>query len=87
MLRREACRYDKRGSIAALTDAGFAVLERAAPGHVETVRSFVFDRLSEEQVAQLEEISAAIAQGLQEDGTRSASDDVPWRRRSSPACS
>lgn len=87
MLRREACRYDKRGSIAALTEAGFAVLERAAPGHVETVRSFVFDRLSEEQVAQLEEISAAIAQGLQEDGTRPTSDDVPWRRRSSTACS
>ncbi|WP_328413029.1 MarR family transcriptional regulator [Streptomyces violaceus] len=87
MLRREACRHDKRGSIAALTDAGFAVLERAAPGHVETVRNFVFDRLSEEQVAQLEEISAAIAQGLQEDGTRPTSDDVPWRRRSSTACS
>ncbi|MCF1648907.1 MULTISPECIES: MarR family winged helix-turn-helix transcriptional regulator [Streptomyces] len=88
MLRREACRYDKRGSIAVLTDEGFAVLERAAPGHVETVRSSLFDRLSEEQVGQLEEISAAIARGLQEeDGPRAAADDVPWRRRSSPTCS
>ncbi|MFF5373047.1 MarR family winged helix-turn-helix transcriptional regulator [Streptomyces sp. NPDC013187] len=87
MLRREACRYDKRGSVAALTDEGFAVLVRAAPGHVATVRSALFDRLSEEQVGQLEEISAAIVQGLQEDGARAAADEVPWRRRSSTACS
>ncbi|MEV5437145.1 MarR family transcriptional regulator [Streptomyces sp. NPDC052682] len=87
LVRREACRWDKRGSIAVLTDAGLAVLERAAPGHVETVRASLFDHLSEEQVGQLEEICGEVARALQEDATRPASDDVPWRRRSSPPCS
>ncbi|MEU6258810.1 MarR family transcriptional regulator [Streptomyces sp. NPDC047043] len=85
LLRRENCRWDKRGSIAALTEEGMAVLERTAPGHVETVRTFLFDKLSEEQVEQLEAICSGIAEGLQE--ARPASDDVPWRRRSSPSCS
>jgi DNA-binding MarR family transcriptional regulator len=87
MVRREACRYDKRGSIAALTDEGMAVLERAAPGHVETVRTSLFDHLSEEQVDQLEEICTGISRALQGDA-RAAQDDVPWLRRSSspPAC-
>ncbi|MDN3023920.1 MarR family transcriptional regulator [Streptomyces sp. S.PB5] len=83
LVRRESCQWDKRGSIAALTDEGMAEVERAAPGHVETVRSALFDRLTEEQVGQLEEISRAIAEGLQTD----TGDEVPWRRRSSPSCS
>ncbi|WP_217240413.1 MarR family winged helix-turn-helix transcriptional regulator [Streptomyces sp. AC555_RSS877] len=87
LLRRENCRWDKRGSVAVLTDEGMAVLEQTAPGHVETVRASLFDRLTEEQVDQLEEICTGIAQGLQDDGARSAPDDVPWRRRSSPSCS
>ena len=87
MLRREACRYDKRGSIAALTDEGFAVLERAAPGHVETVRGFLFDRLSEEQVGQLEDIFTAIGSGVEGDRGQTAGDEVPWRRRASKPCS
>lgn len=80
LVRRESCRWDKRGSIAALTDEGLAVLERSAPGHVETVRTAIFDRLTPEQVGQLEEICASIADGLQRD--RGAPEDLPWRRRS-----
>ena len=76
LLRREQCRWDKRGSIAALTDEGLATLERVAPGHVEAVRSAVFDQLTPEQVGQLEEISRRIAGGLE-------GEEVPWRRRSS----
>ncbi|WP_079133064.1 MarR family transcriptional regulator [Streptomyces sp. FXJ1.172] len=83
LVRRENCRWDKRSSIAVLTDEGMAVLERAAPGHVETVRATLFDRLSPAQVGQLEEIFTSVARGLQGDGTESAADDVPWRRRSS----
>jgi DNA-binding MarR family transcriptional regulator len=86
LVGRESCRWDKRGSIAVLTAEGLAVLERAAPGHVETVRAALFDRLTAEQVGQLEEICASVADGLQGDeGT--ALEDVPWRRRSSPSCS
>ncbi|MFI2431878.1 MarR family winged helix-turn-helix transcriptional regulator [Streptomyces sp. NPDC018693] len=87
LIRREQCRWDKRGSVAALTDEGMAVLERTAPGHVETVRASLFDHLSAEQVAQLEEISSQILRALQ--GERSPEkgsgpDDLPWRRRSTP---
>jgi DNA-binding MarR family transcriptional regulator len=82
LLRRENCRWDRRGSVAALTEEGMAVLERTAPGHVETVRASLFDRLSEEQVDQLEEICSGIARALESDGSRPAADEVPWRRRS-----
>jgi DNA-binding MarR family transcriptional regulator len=66
-VERLDCPTDRRGQIARLTDAGFAVLDAAAPGHVEQVRRSVFDRLTAAQVAQLEAISAAIAAGEQGD--------------------
>jgi DNA-binding MarR family transcriptional regulator len=87
LIRRENCKWDKRGSIAALTDEGMTVLERTAPGHVETVRASLFDHLSEEQVGQLEEIFGQIAGALAEGDSRPTPDEVPWRRRSTPPCS
>ncbi len=82
LVRREDCRWDKRGSIATLTEQGMRMLERAAPGHVETVRSLLFDRLTPAQVGQLEEIFTAIGAGFQGDGAHATADEVPWRRRS-----
>ncbi|MEU9338043.1 MarR family transcriptional regulator [Streptomyces sp. NPDC048290] len=86
LVRREGCPSDKRGSIAALTDEGMALLERVAPGHVETVRAALFDHLSAEQVGQLEEIFTGVARALE--GTEGAEPGggggVPWLRRSSP---
>ncbi|MFG2556931.1 MarR family winged helix-turn-helix transcriptional regulator [Streptomyces sp. NPDC048581] len=87
LVRREDCRWDKRGSVAALTDEGMRVLEGAAPGHVETVRSLLFDRLTPEQVGQLEEIFTAVGEGFKGEGAHGTADDVPWRRRSSKPCS
>ncbi|WP_406493891.1 MarR family transcriptional regulator [Streptomyces sp. NBC_01604] len=87
LLRREDCRWDKRGTVAVLTDEGMTTLEQTAPGHVETVRASLFDRLTDEQVEQLEEICTGIAEGLQGDDAHSAPEGVPWRRRSSPTCS
>jgi DNA-binding MarR family transcriptional regulator len=68
---REDCLTDRRGQLARLTDAGFAVLAGAAPGHVETVRSFVIDGLSSEQIAQLTAIGEAIIERVTtgKDGT------------------
>ena len=63
-VRRETCPTDRRGSMAVLTDKGFEALAAAAPGHVEGVRSHLFDRLSEEQVAQLRAISEAVRDHL-----------------------
>ena len=57
---RQACRSDKRGQIACLTDAGLAALEAAAPGHVEEVRRLVFDHLTEDDVACLGAITAKL---------------------------
>jgi DNA-binding MarR family transcriptional regulator len=59
-VERLDCATDRRGQIARLTDAGFAALEAAAPGHVEQVRRSLIDALTPEQLDQLGEISRAI---------------------------
>ncbi|RLU94603.1 MarR family transcriptional regulator [Streptomyces griseocarneus] len=74
-VRREECPSDKRGQLAVLTDEGFAMLSRTAPGHVEAVRGALFDRLTPEQVTQLGDICRTIATGLQPE-----CGDLPWRR-------
>lgn len=63
-VERRSCPTDRRGALAMLTDNGFAVLEAAAPAHVEAVRRSLFDRLTAEEVAHLGQISAAIRDGL-----------------------
>ena len=61
---RISCPSDKRGAFALLTDAGFAVLEVAAPGHVEGVRRHLFDQLTPDQVETLGAITQKVAQQL-----------------------
>ena len=63
-IERVDCPTDRRGQVAHLTDVGFATLERAAPGHVEAVRSYMIDNLSPEQIEQLTAIGIAIRDGL-----------------------
>ncbi|MFN2517845.1 MAG: MarR family winged helix-turn-helix transcriptional regulator [Jatrophihabitantaceae bacterium] len=63
-VRRQACPTDARGTVAVLTDEGFAALEAAAPGHVEAVRRHLFDRLTPAQVRQLGDISRAVRDHL-----------------------
>jgi DNA-binding MarR family transcriptional regulator len=60
-VRRESAAGDRRGWLAVLTDDGFAALAAAAPGHVEAVRTNLFDKLTPDQVRALREISEAIA--------------------------
>jgi len=76
-VRREDCPSDKRGQNAILTDEGYDMLARSAPGHVEAVRQAMFDRLSPQQVQSLGEIMQVIATGLQPEGTDA---DLPWLR-------
>ncbi|TXS55608.1 MarR family winged helix-turn-helix transcriptional regulator [Streptomyces sp. t39] len=76
-VRREDCPSDRRGQNAVLTDEGFEVLRRTAPGHVEAVRQAMFDRLSPEQVRQLGEIMQVMAEALQPQDTGA---DLPWLR-------
>jgi DNA-binding MarR family transcriptional regulator len=63
-VRRDNCATDRRGLFAILTDEGFAALVAAAPGHVESVRQHLFDKLSGEQVEQLGVICDVLLDGL-----------------------
>jgi DNA-binding MarR family transcriptional regulator len=65
-IRRESIAHDKRGALAVLTDAGFAALAAAAPGHVEGVRTHLLDRLTPAQVVALRSISEAVRDPLQQ---------------------
>jgi len=76
-VRREDCPSDKRGQNAVLTDEGYEMLRRSAPGHVSAVRQAMFDRLTPEQVRSLGEIMQVVASGLQPEGTDA---DLPWLR-------
>ncbi|MGH8827130.1 MAG: MarR family winged helix-turn-helix transcriptional regulator [Jiangellaceae bacterium] len=69
-IRRDRSSDDRRGMVAMLTDAGYAKVVECAPGHVETVQQFVFDALTDDQVRQLDRISAALLAQLDPDSSR-----------------
>jgi DNA-binding MarR family transcriptional regulator len=62
LIFREPCVANGRFVEAALTDAGWAVVVQAAPGHVEAVRRYVFDALDPGQVSALRDIGRQIAE-------------------------
>jgi DNA-binding MarR family transcriptional regulator len=51
LLVREDCAEDARGSMVRLTEAGRAAIVAAAPKHVQAVRRYFFDVLSEDELA------------------------------------
>ncbi|MEU4098211.1 MarR family transcriptional regulator [Streptomyces sp. NPDC026673] len=61
---RTASDSDGRGFVATLTDYGLAALHEAAARHVEEVRQYVFDPLTQEQQKALEGISATMLEML-----------------------
>ena len=60
LVARVACSEDARGVNCLLTDAGWAALVAAAPGHVDSVREHLVDILSGEQLAALGEAMATV---------------------------
>ena len=66
-VQRRNCETDRRGQIATLTDAGFAVLRGAAPDHVAAVRRYVIDALTPSQLAALTEIGEVIKARVESD--------------------
>ena len=63
-VRRQTCEDDGRGQLAVLTDEGFAALEAAAPLHVESVRTHLFDQLSPRQVENMRDFGETLLRHL-----------------------
>jgi DNA-binding MarR family transcriptional regulator len=63
-VRRQVCAEDGRGQLAVLTEEGFAALEAAAPVHVESVRTHLFDQLSPAQIESMREIGETLLRHL-----------------------
>jgi|SRR4051794_1391288 len=68
-VHRSASPADARANVATLTEEGYAKVVDTAPGHVETVRSLVFDPLTARHVGQLNEITRAILTRLESSWT------------------
>lgn len=60
LVERSNCTEDRRGAFIVLTDRGRAAVEDAAPRHVEGVRQYLFDGLSDEQVGTLDAIAQTV---------------------------
>lgn len=59
-VERSIWEKDRRVSICHLLPVGLAKVQEAAPGHVEAVRSIIFDRLNSRQVRSLAKIGEAV---------------------------
>ncbi len=73
-VERSRCEENWRAVHATLTDSGHALVVAAAPGHVAIVRRLIFDRLTRDQVRQLNDITRIALDALAEEGF----DTPPW---------
>jgi DNA-binding MarR family transcriptional regulator len=64
LVRRDECEGDKRGTFAVLTKAGFEIIERVAPHHVDNVRRHYIDRLTPQQLEEVRSIFQPIVDYL-----------------------
>ncbi|MGZ4441947.1 MAG: MarR family winged helix-turn-helix transcriptional regulator [Nocardioidaceae bacterium] len=64
-VRRRPSPDSRRVTLVTLLDEGYAVLAKAAPGHVVTVRSLVFDGLDPADVAHLERLCGHIVDRIE----------------------
>lgn len=68
LTKRRDCETDARGQLAVLTDEGFGILERAARGHVDSVRRHLFDHFTPEQVDSLADWTEKVVKHLDPEG-------------------
>lgn len=80
LVDRVPCPEDGRATNAHLTGAGWDAVVAAAPGHVGTVRTYVLDLLTREQLDQLRGIGDALLTRLDPEGRMTALYD-PARNR------
>jgi DNA-binding MarR family transcriptional regulator len=64
LVRRTSCKSDKRGVWAELTEAGFSLLEQAAPYHVDGVREHFVDLVSPEDFAAVGRVFDAVSENI-----------------------
>ncbi len=64
LIERRTCSTDARGAHVALTPAGRAVIEAAAPLHVAELRAVFVDVLAPEQLDQLAQICQAVTRAV-----------------------
>jgi DNA-binding MarR family transcriptional regulator len=69
---RSRSEHSKRVTMVRMSDEGYARLVEAAPGHVETVRSLIYDGLSAEDVANLHKLMAHVLDRIEASGLRSS---------------
>lgn len=62
----------RRVTMVRMTDEGYAVLVAAAPGHVETVRSLIYEGLDTEDVANLRRLMTHILEHIEASGLRAS---------------
>lgn len=65
LVTRQMCTEDRRGQWCVMTKAGWDLLVKAAPTHVESVRRHLVDLLSAEQFMALGEACAIVADKIQ----------------------
>ena len=65
LVTREQCAEDHRGQWAVLTDEGFALIEAAAPIHVDSVRRHLLDVLGPQDFTRFGEMCDRVARPLQ----------------------
>ena len=63
--------HSRRVTMVRMTEEGYAVLVAAAPGHVETVRSLIFDGLPPEDVEALGRIMRHVRKRIESSGLTS----------------
>lgn len=64
LVARHVCEEDGRGLLAVMTDEGWALLQKAAPEHVESVRRYLVDVLSPQEFKVLGEASTKLVEAL-----------------------
>lgn len=79
-VERFPCADSGRVTMARLTEAGWQVLVAAAPGHVEAVRTLVFDGLTPADVVGIERLAGHVVERIERFGAR----PEPVREDASP---